>query len=70
MTQTVLILGASGRFGRHSAAQFKSAGWNVKTFDRSKDDLLTAAQGVDVIVNGWHPPIPIGRFRCRNCAIR
>ena len=58
MTQIVLILGASGRFGRHANAAFTAAGWQVRTFDRSQDDLIQAATGVDVIVNAWNPPYP------------
>ncbi len=58
MTDTVLILGASGRFGRHAAEAFWNAGWQVRTFDRKSDDLMTAAQGVAVIVNAWNPPYP------------
>ncbi len=58
MTQTVLILGASGRFGRNAAQAYRQAGWSVLAFDRHKDDLLHAAQGVDVIVNGWNPSYP------------
>lgn len=58
MTQTALILGASGRFGRHAARNFARAGWQLRTFDRASDDLNQAAQGVDVIVNGWNPPYP------------
>jgi nucleoside-diphosphate-sugar epimerase len=53
---TVLILGASGRFGRHAAEAFWNRGWQVKTFDRETEDLGTAAAGVDVIVNAWNPP--------------
>lgn len=56
MTGTVLILGANGRFGRHAAEAFWNAGWRVKTFDRGKDDLPSAAAGVDLIVNAWNPP--------------
>ena len=56
MTGTVLILGASGRFGRHAAEAFWNAGWRIRTFDRNTDHLATAAQGVDIIVNGWNPP--------------
>lgn len=56
MTQTVLILGATGRFGRNAAEAFWNAGWRVRLFDRKTDDLLTASKGVDVIVNGWNPP--------------
>ncbi len=58
MTQTVLILGATGRFGRNAAEQFSAAGWTVRPFDRSSDDLTSAAKGVDVIVNAWNPPYP------------
>ena len=53
---TVLILGATGRFGRNAAEAFRSAGWTVKTFDRKTDNLMQAAQGADVIVNAWNPP--------------
>lgn len=55
MTQTVLILGATGRFGRHAAQAFEAAGWSVRRFDRKTDDLDTMARGVDVIVNAWNP---------------
>lgn len=58
MTETVLILGANGRFGRHAKQAFSEAGWRVKVFDRSVDDLQEAARGVDVIVNGWNPLYP------------
>jgi len=56
MTQTVLILGTTGRFGRNAAIAFRNAGWNVLSFDRSKDSLATKANGVEVIVNAWNPP--------------
>ncbi|MEY8827041.1 epimerase [Sedimentitalea sp. XS_ASV28] len=56
MPQTVLILGSTGRFGRHAAAQFSGAGWMVRHFDRARDDLALAARGADIIVNGWNPP--------------
>ncbi|MGI3184712.1 epimerase [Nioella aestuarii] len=56
MTQTALILGATGRLGRHAAEAFSNAGWAVRQFDRRKDDLMQAARGADVIVNGWNPP--------------
>ncbi|MCV2887716.1 Rossmann-fold NAD(P)-binding domain-containing protein [Ruegeria aquimaris] len=58
MTQTVLILGASGRFGRNAAIAFRRAGWTVVAFDRKRDDLHSAARGADVIVNAWNPPYP------------
>lgn len=56
--QRVLILGASGRFGRNAAAAFAAAGWVVDSFDRQTQDLMSAARGADVIVNGWNPPYP------------
>lgn len=58
MTQTVLILGANGRFGRACADAFAQAGWSVRRFDRARDRLPQAATGADVIVNGWNPPYP------------
>ena len=56
MSGKVLILGASGRFGRHAAEAFWNAGWRVNLFNRETDDLVRAARGVDVIVNAWNPP--------------
>lgn len=58
MTGTVLVLGANGRFGRSAAEAFWNAGWRVSVFDRSTDDLESAARGIDVIVNGWNPAYP------------
>lgn len=58
MTKNALILGASGRFGRAAAAAFEQAGWSVRRFHRNQDDLMQAAAGVDVIVNGWNPQYP------------
>ena len=55
MTQTVLILGASGKIGRHAATAFREAGWNVRCFNRQKDDMNAAAVGADIIVNGMNP---------------
>ncbi|WP_147126709.1 sugar nucleotide-binding protein [Shimia ponticola] len=54
MQQTVLILGATGRFGRHASNAFAQAGWDVRTFNRATDNLWDAAWGADVIVNAWH----------------
>ena len=56
MPDTVLVLGATGRFGRNAARAFSQAGWTVRRFDRSRDDLRHAVQGVQVVVNGWNPP--------------
>ena len=58
MAQTVLVLGQSGRFGRNAADAFVTAGWQVRGFDRTRDDLRSAAAGVDVIVNAWNPAYP------------
>lgn len=55
MTQTVLILGASGKVGSHCAEAFWNAGWTVRRYDRSTD-MTDAAQGADVIINGLNPP--------------
>ncbi len=52
--KTVLILGGSGRFGRHARAAFQQAGWRLRLFDRKTDRLEQAAKGVGVIVNGWN----------------
>ena len=56
MTNSVLILGGTGRFGRNAAEAFWNRGWRVTLFDRKTQDLKTAAQGHDVIVNAWNPP--------------
>ncbi|MEM9709313.1 MAG: epimerase [Pseudomonadota bacterium] len=58
MANRVLILGASGRFGRNAAQAFADAGWAVTRFDRRRGQLDRAAQGMDVIVNGWNPAYP------------
>ncbi|MFN3664132.1 NAD-dependent epimerase/dehydratase family protein [Yoonia sp.] len=56
MTQTALILGGSGKIGRHAAEAFWNAGWTVRQFNRKTDDMTQAAMGCDVIVNGLNPP--------------
>ncbi len=58
MENTVLILGPTGRLGRNAALAFENAGWEVRRFDRSKDNLWDAAWGASVIVNGWNPLYP------------
>ncbi len=58
MPQTVLILGATGRFGRNAARAFSDAGWIVQKFDRRREELRAALHGVDVIVNAWNPLYP------------
>lgn len=56
MHKSVLILGSSGRFGRHAAEAFWNAGWNIHLFERGTEDLMQAAATADVIVAGWNPP--------------
>jgi nucleoside-diphosphate-sugar epimerase len=56
MQPTVLILGGSGKIGSRSSEAFSNAGWQVRQFNRKTDDMIAAAQGVDVIVNGLPPP--------------
>lgn len=56
MTGTLLLLGANGRFGTNIAQAFKRAGWQVRGFDRARDDLDRAAATADVIAMGWNPP--------------
>lgn len=55
MTQTILILGGNGKFGRHAATAFADAGWTVRQFDRRTDDLTRAMTGADVVLMGWNP---------------
>ncbi len=55
MNQTVLILGASGKIGSHTADVFWNAGWTVRNYKRGTD-MIAAAAGADVIVNGLNPP--------------
>jgi len=55
MKNKVLVLGASGSFGRNCAEAFAKAGWDVRKFKRGQEDMTTAAQGADVIVNGLNP---------------
>jgi len=58
MERTVLILGSSGRFGRHASKAFQAADWEVRHFDRKQDNLWDAAWGASVIVNAWNPLYP------------
>ncbi len=53
--QHVLILGASGRFGRHATHAFQAAGWTVHPYDRKAGNMTKAAKGMDVIVNAMNP---------------
>lgn len=54
--RTVLILGANGKAGGHVAHAFERDGWRVRRFVRGSDELMTAAQGAEVIFNGLNPP--------------
>lgn len=56
MTPTVLILGESGKIGRHAARTFAEGGFHVRLYDRKKGDMVGAAKGADIIVNGLNPP--------------
>src|SRR5690606_11144032 len=56
MAKQVLILGASGKIGSHSARAFAHAGWSVRNYDREAGNMSAAAEGADVIVNGLNPP--------------
>ncbi|MGR3805899.1 Rossmann-fold NAD(P)-binding domain-containing protein [Marinibacterium profundimaris] len=56
MSRTALILGPTGRMGRHAAQAFSAAGWQVRPFDRATGDLKAQAKGAEVIVNAWNPP--------------
>lgn len=55
MIGKALILGGNGRFGRHVAEAMWNSGWQVTLYERGTD-LIAAAEGVDVIVNGANPP--------------
>jgi nucleoside-diphosphate-sugar epimerase len=55
MTQTVLILGGTGKIGKHASEAFWNAGWHVRQYKRGTD-MIAAAMGADVIVNGLNPP--------------
>ena len=55
MPQKALILGASGHFGGQAARAFADAGWQIEVFKRGAD-MVAAAKGADLIVNGLNPP--------------
>ena len=55
MTQTALVLGASGGFGGQVALALQGAGWTVRRYSRGTD-MTSAARGADLIVNGLNPP--------------
>lgn len=55
MTKTALVLGASGGFGGQVALALQGAGWQVNRYQRGTD-MVAAAKGADLIVNGLNPP--------------
>jgi uncharacterized protein YbjT (DUF2867 family) len=55
MPQNILILGASGKFGRHAHASLKNAGHNIRCFQRDSGDLNADVDWADIVVSGWHP---------------
>lgn len=55
MTDTALVLGASGGFGGQVALALQSAGWQVNRYQRGTD-MTAAAKGARLIVNGLNPP--------------
>lgn len=55
MTQTALILGPSGKIGRHFKTALHAAGWQTRDYRRGTD-MAAAARGCAVIVNGLNPP--------------
>lgn len=55
MPRKALILGASGHFGGQAARAFADAGWQIEVFKRGAD-MVAAAKGADLIVNGLNPP--------------
>lgn len=62
MTGTVLILGASGKIGRHSQSAFKAAGLTVRL--RSvpiHNPIATTAQRPAARKNGRNPSVRKGR---------
>ena len=55
MSKTILILGGSGKIGRHATHAFRAAGWNTQQFDRAHDDLDAKMIGADAVFMGWNP---------------
>lgn len=58
MKKRVLVLGATGRFGRHAMQALTECGHDCRAFDRAHGDLAREARGVDLVVNAWNPPYP------------
>ena len=55
MVSKVLVLGANGSFGTNAKAAFLEAGWDVTSFQRGKDTLESAVEGMDVVVMAQNP---------------
>lgn len=55
MARTALILGARGGFGGAVVAALQTAGWQTRRYARGTD-MVAAARGCDLIVNGLNPP--------------
>jgi nucleoside-diphosphate-sugar epimerase len=56
MSRKALVLGASGRIGRHAATALQAHGWQVVPYRRGSMSLTEAADGADLIFNAWNPP--------------
>jgi nucleoside-diphosphate-sugar epimerase len=56
LSRKALVLGASGRIGRHAATALEAHGWTVAPYRRGGMSLSEAAQGADLIFNAWNPP--------------
>jgi nucleoside-diphosphate-sugar epimerase len=55
MENTALVLGASGGFGGQVALALQAASWHVTRYRRGTD-MVAAAKGARLIVNGLNPP--------------
>ena len=55
MEKKALVLGASGGFGGQVALALQAAGWQVERYLRGAD-MVAAARGARLIVNGLNPP--------------
>jgi nucleoside-diphosphate-sugar epimerase len=54
MPRTALILGATGRIGRHVSTALAAHGWTVKPYRRGSTPLAKAAAGADLVFVGWN----------------
>ena len=67
MSDTALILGASGRFGSHAAEAFWNAGWRVRIFDRANATIFLSAAAKAPTSSSMPGtrPMTVGKRRCR-----